>query len=601
MVKYIKFLFHSFLLLFLVCSLFSENIIQGNGDYFIYSGEYNYIYGSGQITLKLDKYKITGQTLYMDVSALKGKIMGDIILENEDETIKCDGIVFSVFPFKYKCINFKEKIEIKGDKKLINKLRTIKIKSLKKSALYYEFKEFKLKENKRIKARFVIPYVMGIPSMPLKSFILKKGKIPDKTKFYFKNINFSKNYGLSLVSGLKIKEKFVEGNFNVKLFERGFFGIDGENRGIIVYGDSSLKIAGKNVFNYSGYLNSEYKSFDFNISHSDNLGFLFYSLSHSISGTRGDKPFHQFKANFSVDKLKFIKPQFDFIYDLKKSKSFRISSPINILSNLNLNISWDRNIIERDTSKRDDSRIFTSLDFSSSFLSLSSDLNITRDIIESNTKKDFSANIKLPGLNFLEKNLTFDLNFFYNFSSFPSGESVIEKSSPGINFSINSIGLKLPLNFILSPNFDLYQTWEPENNNKTNFSYFISFENRIKNFIFSLDYNLSSRYDAKNFWIEGYNMNNLNIRLQFIKNDYYSFASRFYFNDSFMLENISFSGKIELPFNSKVSSYMIYYPQAKKLQTLEVFLEKNFRNAIKIQGGYSLALKRVFVRVIPSL
>jgi hypothetical protein len=123
-------------------------------------------------------------------------------------------------------------------------------------------------------------------------------------------------------------------------------------------------------------------------------------------------------------------------------------------------------------------------------------------------------------------------------------------------------------------------------------------QKKIGKFSGALAYSLASRYRAKNFWIEGNSRQNMNLSFELKDKEDYSFLLRFYFNDNLALENISFSGKLNLPYGLTLSSFLLYYNKEQKFQTVEVFIEKIFKNKIRIQGGYSLALKRFFIKFL---
>ncbi len=567
------------------------------GDYFIYGVDQSYIYGGGNIIIKTEKNKILkGNTLYFDVKNLTGVLMGSSFIMDGKVEKGYDEIRFSIGPFKFEGVNYGEKISASKDN--IPTIKLLSVKTLKQSAVFYEMKEFYLYKSKKITGRYVIPYIMGIPSFPMKKLTVKKTEIIDKTMFFVKNMNYSRGYGLSLISGLKIQSKKIKGDYEFRLFERGAFKLPGEKRGLNISGETGVFIKGKKILNISSFLSSDYGSFGFNLYHENNIGSVFYSLNQSISGMKGEKTYSRISGKIIFKRFKTIIPKFGFQYNYNKDFSYRISTYLKPLKPLDLNISYNR----RKNSEQyisDSSGFSSSLNFSSKILSFSSNLNLNKDLINDTLKKDFSLNFRLPGFSFFN-NLNFNLSPFFSFSEFPSNNGVFTKNNFGLNFSAISMGIELPFGIIFSPAVNLYQLWEKTERGKTNFNYVLSIEKRIWNFSLGVDYNLSSSYFSDNFWIEGYNLKNLDFRIELSKDNSYSFVSRFYFNNYYILENISLRGLIKFPLKIKLSSYAIYDNYNKKMQTFEIFLEKNFRNRFRLQGGYSLLLKRFFIKVIPS-
>ena len=184
------------------------------------------------------------------------------------------------------------------------------------------------------------------------------------------------------------------------------------------------------------------------------------------------------------------------------------------------------------------------------------------------------------------------------FSALPYGDQTQNRVSPGININVHSVGISMPLGFELVPAFTFNHLWDNLQENFTDFNYSLALQKQIGKFSGSFAYSLASRYRAKNFWIEGNSRQNMNLNLEIKNKENYSYLLRFYFNDNLALENISFTGRLNLPFDLTFSSFLLYYSKEKKVQTLEVFIEKIFKKKIRIQGGYSLALKRFFIKFL---
>jgi hypothetical protein len=598
--SFIKSLYLSLILLLSMASLQAKEV-KLEGQYFIYSQDKNYIYGSGNLSIKIKTFIITGQTLFLDTKTMKGKLLGTIIVKNKKKIIlQGDELTFTLFPFKYRCKIFQEEIKNFGDPKMNHSVDFIDIKELKLSSIYYELKSINITESKRISGHYLIPYIMGIPSIPVKKLAINKGDLSKRTVFFLKKTNYSKTYGLSLHTGLNIYNKNIRSRYQLKFFERELFNISGDKRGLIIDGKNSLRIKDKKILDFDILANSDKKSFNFIIKQSLDFKNFNYSVSHSVSGQKGNKSFHLLKAGLRIKNLKFLLPKFDFSYDYKGSTAYKISSPLKLAKSLRMNFAWERNIVNNDL-KRNDSIFSTNLNFSSSILSLSSSLNISRDLIQSTSKQSFSLNLNLPDLKFLDNNLTFTLSPFYTFSSLPSGNYQFRESSPGFTFTISSRGVRFPLGIEFTPVFNMFQIWDSVNNNKTNFNYNLSLKKTIKCITFFLDYGLISRFSTNSHWVEGYNMNNLSIRIEAGKTGLYSLSSRFGYNNNFKLENFTLTGEIFLPFKSRLSTSLIYLSLQKKIANFEIYLEKSFRGIFKIRGGYSLSLKRFFVDLVHSI
>ncbi|MCP5049480.1 MAG: hypothetical protein GY940_20080 [bacterium] len=571
----------------------AEENLRFKGDYFLFSDDMNYIYGSGNIQMKHRDVIIDGNTLYMDVKKLSGMIY------------KGTGAVFfKAFPLKQMTVTYGDAMIIGGDKTLKPLFETF-IKNapelLKKASLYFEFREFRINKNQKIKAKIVVPYMMGLPTVPLKRFTVNRGEWAEKTMLSFRNLNYSELDGLSLSFFLRMREKQVKGDYDLKLYERRLFKLDGPKRGILVSGKSGFfyNKKKKELLTISTLLNSGEESFNLTFNHKVDSSWFRYSLAQTVSGRKDLPVFLEFRSDVSIKKLKLVEPRFNFTHNLEKSYSYKLSTPLRLVKKLNLNVGWQRKII-KDRYRSDTSDISTSLSFNHSLFLLSSNYNYSRNLLEATVRKNFAVNLKLKPLWFLEKNVAIDVSSFYLFSSLPFGQETRTRISPGVTLGLRSFGAAMPLGFKLVPKFALNHLWDNREENFTDFNTGIALQKEIGNFGTSIEYALTSRYRAENFWVEGNNRQNLHLNFFFKDNDRknYSFLLRFYHNNDLALENISFTGQVNLPFDLNFSSFLLYYNNERKFQTLEIFIQKTFKRTLKIQGGYSLALKRFFIKFL---
>ncbi len=56
-----------------------------SGDYFIFSDDDNYLYGSGNISLKYENLIIKGESLYFDIKKMEAVLLGNIEVINENK------------------------------------------------------------------------------------------------------------------------------------------------------------------------------------------------------------------------------------------------------------------------------------------------------------------------------------------------------------------------------------------------------------------------------------------------------------------------------------------------------------------------------------
>ena len=590
--------------------------LRFKGDYFLYSDDINYLFGTGNITMTPDSGDtgVTGDVLYLQIGGTSGVLFGNVKItrtkpqskESKDQTADdseeiYDAAFFNGVPPQWLLVRYRDTIQLSGNLAITPFFMHFEKKTpeaLKDSSLYFEFKEFRIDQNRQIKARFVIPYMMGLPTFPLKRFTVRRGAWSEKTLLAFRNVNYSPSDGLSAAFYFRLREKFIKGDHDIKLYERKLFGLDGQaKRGILFSGKNEFVSKNRKLLEISSLLNSGEESFNLRVEHRMDFKLFSYGFSQILSGQTDRPSFVEFGADVTINRLKLIIPRIQLTYDWKKSYSYRFSSPLNLVKKLNLNVGWGRRII-RDTYRSDNTDFSTALNFNATLFSLSSNYTYSKNLIEANVRKNFSVNMRLKPVMFLMDNIALDISSFCMVSSLPFGTETQSRFSPGINIGIRSAGALLPLGFKLVPSFGFNHLWDNQQENFTDFNYGISLQKEIGVFKASADYALASRYRARNFWIEGNNRQNLNFSLELNDPRNYTLLLRFYCNNDLELENISFSGQVNLPLELNFSSFLLYYNREHKFQTLEVFIEKTFKKRIKIQGGYSLALKRFFVKFL---
>jgi hypothetical protein len=619
-------------LAFLLLSRFLAADLRFKGDYFIYSDDINYLFGSGNITLYAETggIEVKGDVLYLEIGGITGVIYGNVRVrrgvkqpfprgigksggelsaktppgsQSKTNTVAeetYDAVFFKGVPPQWLTVSYRDEMVMSGNldmKAFFLHLAKKTPEELKDSPLYFEFREFSINRDEKIRARIVIPYVMGLPTPPLKRYTVRRGAWLDKTLLAFKNVNYSGLDGLSTSFYLRMREKFLTGDHDIKFYERKLFGLEGPKRGVLFTGKSSFTAKNKNLLEISTLLNSGEESFNIRLTHHLDFKPLSYTFSQVISGQRDRSFFSEFSAEVIINRLKVIVPRLQFSHDWKNSYSYRFSSPLNLVKKLNLNLSWGRKII-RDTYRSDTVDFSTGLNFNAPLFSLSSNYNFSKNLLEATARKNFAVNMRLKPLLFLQDNLAVNISSFCMVSSLPYGDETRSRFSPGLNIALDSAGALMPLGFKLVPAFTFNHLWDNQEESFTDFSYGIALQKEIGVFTGSLDYTLASRYRADNFWIEGSNRQNLNLNLALNDQRNYSMLMRFYFDNQLALENISLTGQLNLPLDLRFSSFLLYYSREKMFRTLEVFLEKTYKKKIKIQGGYSLALKRFFIKFL---
>jgi hypothetical protein len=507
-----------------------------------------------------------------------------------------DLVFFKPFPLKELAVKFKERIQYSGDKNLWNAIDVLGPARLKQSDLYWEFDGCRITKNKVIKARNVFPFVLTLPGPPFKKFSITRGGFPEKSRLYFKNIGISTLDGLSLSLLYRVRAPFARGDYTIKFYERELMDAASDvKRGVMISGENDWLIKGRRFLSFSALANTGDESFNLDLKHQRDTKHFNYSLAQKVSGRENTPAVYSFTASFWLKKMAFLSPKFEFYHNLKSSYSYQVSTPVRVARRLTFNLDFLRKLLREET-QVDTTDFSASMNFSSSLFDLNSVYHFSENMLQASQTNNFNINLNPKPIRLLDGNVSMSVNPFYAFTTLPGEVDTTTHTTPGINAELKSFGLSLPLGLVLYPTLNISHLWDNLDIDQTNFNYLLSLKRDFGSFGCSLDYSLVSRYRSENFWVEGYNVKNMNFSLEWRKVDRYSLGLRLYYNNQLALENVTLSGEVFFPWKIRFSSFFLYYVDPAKFQTVEVFVEKKFSNLFKLQCGYSLSQKRFFVK-----
>ncbi|MBN1197368.1 MAG: hypothetical protein JXA62_08175 [Candidatus Aminicenantes bacterium] len=586
------------LFLFAARGLATTQSIQVSGRYFIYCDNLRIVFGSGDIVVQSGDVKLRGNVLYYDVSSLRGILYGVAPIESTNAAPASGDIVyFQGIPPRFHTESFGERITHKEDEGLRFQLRKPSLAEFKDYALYFEFREFSVDSRGKIRARTVIPYIMGVPSMPMRHFSVNRGSLEGRTVFYLEDLHYTRAEGLALDSRLRLHLRPFHGDFSLKAVERALFSLPGTPRGLLYSGQLTLRPGKADLLNMGVRGNTGDNSFSLTFSHANRVGIVEYDLSQQFSDRAGSDLFSELRARFALYPFKGFSPQFSFRYNWGRSISYSVSTPLRIKEKIKLNLGIERRIL-REGFESDQVDLLADFGFETRFFSLDSGFRLNRDILEETSRKNFSVQVPLTPIQLLEKNFSLAITPFYLFNSFPSSNGMETSSSPGIRLLIRSLGLRLPLGLELRPSLAVNHIWDGLREDMTDFQTDLALGRRIGNVDLAAEYGLASRFRSRGFWVEGTHARNLSFSGTFQFHDHINLRLRMILDNDLKPETLTWNGRIGLPWNLQFSSFVIYYIRGDRFQSVELFVEKVFKHKLKIQGGYSLALRKFFIKLL---
>lgn len=582
----------------LVPGLLRGQSIQVSGRYFIYCDHLKMIFGSGEIVLKSGEVTLQGSVLYYDVSTLKGVLYGGPEADLREPTPHHGDVVyFQGIPPRFHSESFRERVISHGDELQRFQLRKPTLEEFKDYALFFEFRGFSVDPRGRIRAETVIPYIMGMPSVPMRHFSVNRGSLENRSLFYLEDLHYTRSEGLALDSRLLLHTRPLRGDFSLKAYERRLFRLPGTPRGLLYSGRMSLYPGKTDLLSVRVGGDTGERSFNLALNRSQRKGWFEYELNQQFSGRHGAGLFTELSARVTLHASKQLRPRFDLRYNWKKSISYSIDIPLEVKEKVRFNLGMERRIF-REGFHSDQMDLHANFGFQSHWFSMDSEFRWNRDMLDRINRKNFSIHLPFNPFFLLEKNISIAFTPYYLFNSFPTTGGVETSASPGIRILVQGRGLLLPFGFELRPNLAANHIWEGLEEDVTDFQSHLAIVRKLGGFELALEYNLSSRFLSREFWVEGTNTRNLSVSGGFSRADEIDLRLRLIMDNDLKPETLTWNGRVKLPWDLRLSSFMIFYVRGNRFQTLEVFVEKMFKHKLRIQGGYSLALKKFFIKLL---
>ena len=573
-----------------------DHTLHASGRYFIYNDNTKMIFGSGDIVLRSGATRLRGEVLYYDAAARRGILYGGPTGDT-GESPQWDIAYFRGVPPEFHFESLGERIASGGTGTQRFQLRKPTLEELRDNAIYFEFREFSVDPGGRIRARTVIPYIMGMPSMPMRKFTVNRGSLEDRNLFYIEDLHYTRTEGLAVDTRLHLHLRPLHGEFLLKGYERELFHLEGIRRGLLYSGKLALRSGKKDALNLGLRGNTGDGSFNLTLSRTGNMGLLEYSISQHFSGRSGSDPFSEFQGRLAIKPFTGFNPQLFIRYNWKESVTYKISAPLEIKNRLRLKLGLERRIL-REGYNSDQMELSAEFGFQGRWFSLDSGFRLNRDMLEKISRRNFSVQVPFTPLHLAGDSLTLAVTPFYMFNSFPSGAGIQSSSSPGIRMLVHSAGLKLPLGFVLRPGFAVNHIWDGLQDDMTDFQSELALTRRMGEVEFAVEYGLASRFLSRGFWVEGTHTRNLSVTGTYRTRRDVNLRLRMIMDNDLKPDTLTWNGQIRLPWDLRLSSFVIYYIRGERFQTVEVFLEKVVKRKLKIQGGYSFALKKFFFKLL---
>ncbi len=211
-----------FLLGALAVCLPARGLLEIKGDYLLYSYDFNYIYGQGNIRIKCNEWTIQAEAVEIDVSGRVAVASRNCLLEAGRQKYAADVLEIDLESLSLRCTRFRERIfswTLPGQKKAaagINaaakKIVSRDPEALKKSLVYFLNRRIVITGIYRVFGYETTAFIEGVQSLSFKKFKLDQGSDSAEVQgAYLDKIWYYASQGLVVNSHLLLEKPVRNG------------------------------------------------------------------------------------------------------------------------------------------------------------------------------------------------------------------------------------------------------------------------------------------------------------------------------------------------------------------------------------------------------
>ena len=218
--------FASFLLALLLLGscLQAKDLLEIKGDYLLYSFDFNYVYGLGNITIKAKEFSITAAAVEIDMANRAARVSRDCRVLVGKENYSADMLEINLENLSLKFTTFKDSIQswtLATQKKAATAADAPArpmvfrdFEALRKSLVYFLNGRIVITDNYRLYGYQSIVFIEGIQSLAFKKFKLDKGlNEPTDNGFGIDKIWFYPSQGVVVNSHVLLEKAVKHGLF----------------------------------------------------------------------------------------------------------------------------------------------------------------------------------------------------------------------------------------------------------------------------------------------------------------------------------------------------------------------------------------------------
>ena len=582
-----------------------SQVLEVEGPCLSYTPALQKVLGLGPMTLKMGSLTLKGRVLVLDIPARRGRLLGEVQLERPGGLALLQGqdLRFALEPLVWELRDGEGAVVARTGEGEMAPLAVPTPGEMRQADLIYLCSGLRLRAGGKLIGLGVLPEVLGVPSMPLRRLALRRTETKGRNLLYLERLGYTRQRGLQLDMALGLDAGRWKGGTHLQLFERALWGLPGRPRGLALNADGRLLPAGEaqegrpELLTYSLQGDSETESFHLSLGRTVRLGRMALRLSPQLWLQEGQEPRWLMGAQWNWNPQGPLGLTLDLGNDLNGYHQERAAFHFRVGRHWSgdTGLEWTR---AHAGWARKETRLWGNLSYTASLLTVNGNWEEVLDHLAQTRRHTLSLHGNLVRLELLEGHWGFLFSPFYRFSAFPTpGETRVDQSV-GFGANLSLSGIALPLGLSLDLASDLTQTWEQEGPGSSRFSHRATLSRTWGYLVLGLELQRDLTCHLKGFWVEGYHLGAVRLKADWNPAGG-SLTVRLHGNGRGHLEQISGQGFWRLPLRANLQGFGLWDLRQKRLQAMELAVEKVFLRSFRLRGGYSFVWKRFFIELAP--
>lgn len=493
------------------------DLLEIQGNYLIYSFDYNYIYGRGNIILKTKQFTIKAGMIELDINDRNALLSEKCTVTFQNQTEQADIVYLNLDTLHLLLRSFNDTIHIsrvpeESQEENGKKFIPISMYQLKQSLIYYIGKKFTLKKNYSVYGHKASIFIEGMPSVTFRKFRMDKGVPSEREQpfalekiWYYPSqgfvVNTSFDYKTKGESPLYTNHTTLQGQYD--LFKN--LGLDPRGR-ILFNTDQKLQLA-KNFEMTSKVSYITKNMLQGNIRFHHNLGETWsneWLMDYSKPHMGLEETWMRWNSNLNLKKWGSMQMRYSF--EQSQQNTFDLSYQNTLFKKLNLNFSHSvTKLLIQDNEFNRVSRSNFSASYTTKIFDLSGNYSFHRDELQALRQTDPRVQLRITPFTLYDGLLKFNISSSVNITQLKRKEFQDQLFNANTTLNMETVPFQVMPGGELSASFQLEHLHTKDPLNRTvSFGYILRGKQdlgKLWNVEFTYHYN--TRREPTHWFVQG--------------------------------------------------------------------------------------------------